>query len=65
MKKTEYFISQVAWNQTEVGLTQVTKKRDDFIRLNEIAKIDDEDIKLHKNGNNQTVFVIKLTYYLK
>jgi hypothetical protein len=65
MKKTEYFTSQVQWNQTEQGISQVTKKRDDFLNDNDIAKIVDEDIILHRNANNQTVFVIKLTYYAK
>ena len=63
MKKTEYFFSQVAWNQLEIGLNQVKEKRDNFITSSNIAKIIDEDIKLFKDANNHTVFVIKLTYY--
>jgi len=63
MKKTEYFISQVQWNQFQSGLDQVKKQRDEFLSANKIGKIIDEDIKVNGVGNNQTIFIIKLTYY--
>nr|WP_299207459.1 hypothetical protein [uncultured Brumimicrobium sp.] len=63
MKKTEYFISQVGWNQFQSGLDQVKQKRDEFLSTTKIEKIIDEDIKVNGVGNNQTIFVIKLTYY--
>ena len=68
MKKTEYFLVQVAWNQPQTGIEQVIKKRDAFIEKNKasIGKIDEEDIKIeYMQGANQTLFVIKLTYFPK
>lgn len=68
MKKTEYFLAQVVWNQTEIGIKQVTEKRNLFIEKNKeiIGKIDEEDLKIeYMQGTNQILFVIKLTYFTK
>lgn len=64
MKKTEYFMHQVAYNQLSAGLTKVKQMRDTFISDNSIEKIVDESIKTtFMAAGNQMVFVITLTYY--
>jgi hypothetical protein len=64
MKKTEYFIHQVSYNQYKQGLDKVKEIRDNFISSTSIEKIVEEDIIITPVHNgNQTNFIIKLTYY--
>jgi hypothetical protein len=63
MKKTEYFMHQLSYNQWQQALNQVKKMRDEFISSNTIEKIIDEDIKITMVAGNQVNYVIKLTYY--
>ena len=62
---TEYFLAQVNYNQGQHGLDTVVKQRDEFIKSNKIARIDDEDITVTGVGGNLSIFVLKLTYYPK
>lgn len=68
MKKTEYFTSQVSWNEGQQGVLQVVAKKNDFLKQNDknIAKIDHEDIKItYLPGGNLILFTLLLTYYPK
>lgn len=64
MKKTEYFMYQIAHNQWQQGLNKVKELRDNFIDNSSIEKIVDEDLDVtFIAAGNQINFVIKLTYY--
>jgi hypothetical protein len=63
MKKTEYFMHQLAYNQWQQALDKVKELRDDFISKNSIEKIIDENIIITPVAGNQVNYVIKLTYY--
>lgn len=63
MKKTEYFMYQLAYNQWQQALDKVKELRDDFISKNSIEKIIDENIIITPVAGNQVNYVIKLTYY--
>ena len=64
MKKTEYFMHQVAYNELRTGLARVKKMRDTFISNNSIEKIVDESIKTtYMAAGNQMIFIITLTYF--
>lgn len=64
MKKTEYFMHQVAYNQLAIGLEKVKQMRDTFISKNSIEKIVDERVKTtFMPPGNQMIFIITLTYY--
>ncbi|GEM_PF-5923798 len=64
MKITKYFITQVSNNQLQQGIDNVVRQRDEFIKLNksDIAKIDEEDIKVESIPNH-ILLILKLTYY--
>ena len=63
MKKTEYFIYQIGYNQWQQALNKVKELRDNFISNNSIEKIIDENIIITPVAGNQVNYLIKLTYY--
>ncbi len=63
MKKTEYFMRQLGYNQWQQALNDLKELRDDFISKNSIKKIIDENIIITPVPGNQVNYVIKLTYY--
>ncbi len=67
MKKTEYFIAQIQYHQAKNGLDSVVNQRNDFINknVNNIEKIDSEDIKTTDIAGNRILFTLRLTYYPK
>lgn len=67
MKKTKYFIGRLFnIGDLEKSIKSATEKRDAWLKENEkqIAKIDNEDIKIISSGNN-AIAIIQLTYYPK
>lgn len=67
MKKTEYFTS--SGKQSSIVVESVKTQRDAFLERNadNIARIDNEDIKIITYGQQNTQFfiIIQLTYYPK
>jgi len=67
MKKTKYFIKKCSYSNVEDICNQIISQRDNFLLDNEesIAKIDSEDLRVDSIHPNQSVCILRLTYFEK
>lgn len=67
MKKTKYFIKKCSYSNADQICSQIITDKENFIKNNKnsIKKIDSEDLRVDPIHQNQSICILRLTYFEK